>query len=35
MRRIPILEVILDIIGGILDALCCIDWPADRKKKGK
>jgi hypothetical protein len=32
------LEAILDIIGGILDAIICIDWPSfgkDKKKKDK
>lgn len=29
------LEVILDIIGGILDAIFCIDWPNGRKRKDK
>lgn len=29
------LEVILDIIGGILDAIVCIDWPNSRENKDK
>lgn len=29
------LDVILDIIGGILDAIVCIDWPNGRKRKDK
>ena len=29
------LEVILDINVGILDAIFCIDWPNGRKKKDK
>jgi hypothetical protein len=29
------LEVILDIIGSILDAIICIDWLNDCKRKDK